>query len=132
MKQTKLDKKPIDTSEKRSIERIRCYYYLKVYNKESRADVGSVIDISTKGMRVIGEDKFLLDTRYQFLVKLPKGYILGDSFDIDAKVRWCHKKDIENISKEYYEAGFEFVDAESKGIVFMKTLLNDFKSHNLL
>ncbi len=132
MKQTRLDKTNVDTLEKRSIERIRCYYYLKVYNKESKADVGSVIDISAKGMRLIGEDKFLSDTRYQFMVKLPKGYILGDSFDINAKVRWCHKKDMENISKEYYEAGFEFVDADHKGIVFMQTLLNDFKSHNLI
>ncbi len=132
MKQTKLDKTNVDTLEKRSIERIRCYYYLKVYNKESKADVGSVIDISAKGMRLIGEDNFSSDTRYQFMVKLPKGYILGDSFDINAKVRWCHKKDMDTISKEYYEAGFEFVDADHKGIIFMRTLLNDFKSHHLI
>lgn len=117
--------------EKRKFERIRCYYYLKVYDKASMADVGSVVDISMKGMRLIGENQFPPDDRYRFLVKLPKGYILGDSFDIDATVRWCNKnEDAEN--RLYYEAGFEFVDAERKGVIFLRSLLNDFKSNDLL
>jgi len=120
----------VDMQEKRSIERIRCYYYLKVYDKESKADVGSVVDISMKGMRLVGENQFPPDVTYRFLVKLPKGYILGDSFDINATARWCNKSEEKN--KTYYEAGFEFAEAERKGVIFLRSLLNDFKSNNLL
>jgi hypothetical protein len=116
--------------EKRSIERIRCYYYLKVYDKASKEDVGSVVDISMKGMRLVGENRFPSDTIYHFLVKLPKGYILGDSFDINATARWCNKSKEQD--KTYYEAGFEFVNAERKGVIFLRSLLNDFKSNDLL
>ncbi len=116
--------------EKRHIERIRCYYYLKVYDKETKSDVGSIVDISMKGMRLVGETHFPSDTTCRFLVKLPKGYILGDSFDIDATVRWCNKS--EEQSTTYYEAGFEFVNAERKGVIFLRSLLNDFKSNDLL
>lgn len=103
---------------------------MKVYDKESKADVGSVVDISTKGMRLVGETRFPRDEIYHFLVKLPKGYILGDSFDISAKARWCNKNEEEN--NTYFEAGFEFANAERKGIIFLKSLLNDFKSNDLL
>lgn len=114
--------------EKRSIERIRCYYYLKVYNKDTKEDIGSVTDISAKGMRLVSENPFALNTLYRFNIKLPKGYILGDSFDIDAEVRWCNKNE-EDI---YYESGFEFVNAERKGVIYVRTLISDFKSNKLL
>lgn len=117
------------TQEKRKIERIRCYYYLKVYDKPSSVDIGSVVDISVKGMRLVGEKEFPLDTEFDFLVKLPKGYILGDSFDIKAKSRWCSRN---NEDANYFETGFEFIVAERKGVVFLKTLINDFKNNALL
>ena len=114
--------------EKRSIERIRCYYYLKVYNKDSNEDIGSVTDISAKGMRLVSENPFQLDTLYHFKIKLPEGYILGDAFDIDAEARWCNK----NEKEMFYESGFEFVNAERKGVIYVKTLISDFKSNKLL
>lgn len=114
--------------EKRSIDRIRCYYYLKIYDKNSKTDVGSVIDISTKGLRVISDNEFKSKTPFEFTIKLPKGYILGDAFDINAKCRWCSKQNNEN----FYEAGFEFINADKKGVIYVKTLINDFKNHNLL
>ena len=114
--------------EKRSIERIRCYYYLKVYNKATKDDIGSVTDISTKGMRLVSENPFPLDSLYHFTVKLPEGYILGESFDIDAEARWCNK----NEDEIFYESGFEFVNAERKGVIYIKSLISDFKNNKLL
>lgn len=114
--------------EKRCIERIRCYYYLKVYNKESKEDIGSITDISAKGMRLVSENPFQLDTLCHFKIKLPEGYILGDAFDIDAEARWCKRKK----NEMFYESGFEFVNAERKGVIYVKTLISDFKSNKLL
>lgn len=114
--------------EKRSIERIRCYYYLKVYKKDSNEDIGSITDISLKGMRLVSENPFQLNTILNFSVKLPEGYILGESFDIDAEARWCNK----NEDEMFYESGFEFVNAERKGIIYIKSLLSDFKNNKLL
>ena len=114
--------------EKRSIERIRCYYYLKVYNKASKEDIGSITDISLKGMRLVSENPFQLNSLLNFTVKLPEGYILGHSFDIDAEVRCCNK----NKDEMFYESGFEFVNAERKGVVYIKSLVSDFKKNKLL
>ena len=116
----------ITMEEKRTIERIRCYYYLKVYAKDTKKDIGSVIDISTKGMRLVSETPFEVNSPYQFTVKLPEGYILGDKFDIDAAARWCNK------TETFYETGFEFVNAERKGVIYVKSLISDFKNNQLL
>ncbi len=115
-------------NERRTLERIRCYYYLKVYNKDNNQDIGSVIDISRKGMRLISEIPFTADSHYHLTIKLPKGYIHGYSFDIDAEARWCEKKE----DDDYYEAGFKFINAKKSGIVFIKMLIDDFKSNDLL
>ena len=114
--------------EKRRIERIRCYYYLKVYKKNPSEDIGSITDISMKGMRLVSEGPFQLNTVFNFTVKLPEGYILGESFDIDAIVRWCNK----NKDDKFYKSGFEFENAERKGIMYIKSLIADFKNSNLL
>jgi hypothetical protein len=116
--------------EKRCIERIRCYYYLKTYNRNSGEELGSIVDISMKGMQIVSENSFEIDTLYNFKVKLPKGYILGDAFAIDAYARWC--KENEEGGTAFYQAGFEFADFERKGVIFLRTLINDFKENDLL
>ncbi|MBN1979940.1 MAG: PilZ domain-containing protein [Chitinivibrionales bacterium] len=115
-------------TEKRTLERVRCYYYLKVYDKKSKKDIGSIIDISAKGMKIISENTFSVNEAYELRIKLPQGYIYGDYFDIRAETRWCKKNEQEN----YYEAGFKFLSEAHKGIYVIKMLIEDFKSNNLL
>ena len=90
--------------------------------------MGSITDISLKGMRLVSENPFPLNSICHFTVKLPEGYILGDSFDIDAEARWCNM----NEDEMFYESGFEFINAERKGIIYVKSLISDFKSNKLL
>ncbi len=114
--------------ERRYLERIRCYYYLKVYNKETEKDIGSVVDISLDGMRLISESQFTQESPYNFIIKLPKGYVRGYSFDIEAEMRWCKKGDGEN----FFEAGFKFINADKSCITFLQMLISDFKNNDLL
>ena len=88
--------------ERRYLERIRCYHYLKVYNQ-----------IQINSLQ---------------LCKLPKGYIRGYSFDIEADMRWCRKGEEEN----FYEAGFKFINAEKSCVTFLQMLISDFKNNDLL
>ena len=113
---------------KRTLERVRCYYYLKIYDKASQKDIGSVIDISQKGMKIITENKFGDNEISEFKIKLPQGYIYGDCFDIKCQVRWCHF----NENEQYFETGFKFLSEAHKGIYIIKMLIEDFKSNNLL
>jgi hypothetical protein len=117
-----------DMKEKRDLERVRCYYYLKVYEKDSLNDIGSVVDITVKGMKIISENPFNQDKSYQFVIRLPKGYIRGHSFDINAQLRWCQKSS----GSEFYEAGFKFLNAEKTCVLFIKSLISDFKHKALL
>jgi hypothetical protein len=101
---------------------------LKVYNKKTKRDIGSIVDISLNGMRLISEEEFSEDSPYHFVIKLPKGYIHGYSFDIDADMRWCRKAEEE----QFYEAGFKFINADKSCVTFLQMLISDFKSNNLL
>ena len=115
--------------EKRDLERVRCFYYLKVYEKKTLKDIGSVVDITVKGMKIISENPFCSDNSHQFVIKLPKGYIRGHSFEINAELRWCQKKRSDD---EYYEAGFKFINADKTCVLFIKSLISDFKHKALL
>lgn len=115
-------------TEKRTLERVRCYYYLKVYDKSNKTDIGSIIDISPKGMKIISESAFSEGEALELRIKLPQGYIYGDYFDLKAEIRWCKKNEQEG----YFELGLKFLSEAHKGIYVIKMLIEDFKSNNLL
>ncbi len=114
--------------EKRKLERIRVYYYLKVYDKKSGKDIGSIIDITMRGMRIISEIPFVTDNLYLFTIQLPHGYIYGESFDMEARNCWCQKK----VKSKYFEAGFQFVNTKRYGVMIVKRLISDLKNNNLI
>lgn len=115
-------------SEKRSLERIRCYYYLKVFDRDSGIDIGSIFDITVRGMKIISDNPFEKGQTRCFRIYIPEGSMHGEHFDLEAEVKWCKKNDKE----DYFEAGFKFCDVDKKYKVFLKNLISDFRQMDLL
>jgi hypothetical protein len=114
--------------ERRNISRLKLFYYLRVYDRATKAPIGSVVDISSQGMKVIGDKYFLPESVCSFTIFLPEGSILGDSIEINGRCRWC-KEDKGNAS---YESGFEFVTKADSGVFVVKALIDDLQKNKLL
>jgi hypothetical protein len=113
--------------ERRYIDRLNCFYYLRVYNQSNMELVGSVVDISTRGMKIIGRKSFAIDACGNFMLLLPEGSIFGDSISIEALCRWCNDRDDGSS-----ESGFEFTSKVGSGIHVIKLLIDDLQKSNLL
>ena len=114
--------------ERRNLERIKLFYYLRVYDRDTGEFVGSVYDLSLQGMKLVSERFFSVNSLYYLKVLLPEGSILGDSITIDAQCRW--RSDSEK--KDSFEAGFEFVKKVDGGIYVIKKLIEDLQDHKLM
>ncbi|MBD3343808.1 MAG: hypothetical protein GF401_01945 [Chitinivibrionales bacterium] len=109
--------------DQRAYERIRCSHYLKVYEQKSGKCIGSIFDISKRGIRVVHDHP--LDDRKTIDLKihLPEEGILGDSISIIAEKRWTKTRREDGA----HETGFEIVGEINSGLYSVQTLVNDLK-----
>ena len=116
------------TQERRNIDRLKLFYYLTVYDRQTQESIGSVVDISSQGMKMMGEKYFLPDSVRSFTIRLPEGSILGESVEVEARCKWCR----ENKAEASYESGFEFAKKAESGVFVVKALIDDLQKNNLL
>jgi hypothetical protein len=107
--------------ENREFERIRTAHYLRVYDNADDKYLGHVYDISASGMRIIGEMKFEIGTKFHLKIRLPEEGILGDSIVILAEIRWSTLNETINL----FESGFQFKETANVAVFAVKTLIND-------
>jgi len=111
----------IKSLDRRNLDRLKLVYYLRVYERSTQKSIGSVVDISPQGMKLLCDKAFALETPYSFSILLPEGSILGESIAIEAQCRWCKQKD----DQGSYEAGFEFTKKIESGVYVIKALIED-------
>jgi hypothetical protein len=114
--------------ERRSLERLKPYYYLRVYNVDTHRYVGSVVDISLKGMRLLSDMPFDSGKHYNFRMRLPEDSFFGKTVTVAAKSRWCKPTD----APQSFESGFEFPGDVGPGILTIKALLDDLKEKDAM
>ena len=114
--------------ERRNIKRLKLVYYLQVYDRKTRALLGSVADISPQGMRLVSEKYFPPESVLAMSILLPEGSIFGESVEVDSRCRWC-TEDRENAS---FESGFEFVKTADSGVFVVKALIDDLQKNNMI
>jgi hypothetical protein len=115
-------------SDRRNIDRLKLFYYLRVYDRQTQESIGSVVDISSHGMKVVGDKYFLPESIRPFTILLPEGSILGDSVEIDGRCKWCN----EDKANASFESGFEFVKKAESGVFAVKALIDDLQKNKLL
>jgi hypothetical protein len=107
--------------ERRCLERLKPYYYLRVYDEKTDDYVGSVVDITIRGMRLLAEYPFEAKSRYHFAMRLPPEGFFGDTVRIGAYCRWSRRSRDESA----FEGGFEFSGNVDEGIHTLRALVRD-------
>ena len=57
--------------EKRSLKRWHLIFYLRVFDQDTGALVGHVVDINTGGMMLISDNPITTDTDFDFWIDIP-------------------------------------------------------------
>ncbi|MBD3320718.1 MAG: hypothetical protein GF350_06460 [Chitinivibrionales bacterium] len=109
--------------DQRAYERIRCSHYLKVYEDKTGNCIGSVFDVSKRGIRIIHESPIPDTKMIDLKILLPDESILGDAITIIAEKRWTKTREHDGI----HESGFEIIGEVGTGLYSIQALVNDLK-----
>jgi len=75
-------------AEKRKVERKYLVFYLRIFAGESLLALGHVVNLSSRGMMMIGNRHVGLDESFHLRIRLPKGVSDRHEMIFDATSRW--------------------------------------------
>jgi len=77
--------------EERKLRRMQVMSYLKICYRDTNIELGRVVDITTKGMRLCGEEPIQTSRTLTFKLALPTTSRENREIVFDADVIWCRR-----------------------------------------
>jgi len=87
----------------RVLKRRHLIYYLEVHDLESGNYLGHLVDITTRGIKLISKEKISLNRTYILNLKLPEGYFKENEINFEGKTLWSSN----DINPDFFDTGFE-------------------------
>ena len=106
--------------ERRTIKRHQLNEYLRVFNRNTMREMGSIGNISSNGLMLISTVPVLIGAVYSMRIILPDGH---PPVDFEARCHWCKP----DVGPEYFDSGYSIVNAGS-GIIDLVDSLKEFFS----
>lgn len=106
---------------KRSVPRRHLIYYLRVFDTKTNSLLGNLVDISTKGIMVVSDNKIDSGKKYRLRMVLPDTLEGSKEVEFDAESRWC-QNDTNNV---FYDTGFELMDPHAEFLDAVDRLVED-------
>ena len=77
--------------EERKLRRMQVMSYLKICYRDTNIELGRVVDITTKGMRLCGEEPIQTSRTLTFKMAIPTTSRENREIVFDADVIWCRR-----------------------------------------
>ncbi|MEW6518882.1 MAG: PilZ domain-containing protein [Thermodesulfobacteriota bacterium] len=90
-------------SKSRVLKRRHLIYYLEVYDLESGNLLGHLVDITTRGIKLISKEKIPLNRPYVLKLKLPQGYFKESEIHFEGKTLWSSN----DVNPDFFDTGLE-------------------------
>jgi uncharacterized protein YjbI with pentapeptide repeats len=115
------EKKGVSRNKRRQ-KRIPVTPHLTVFERRTRALIGSLVDITTQGVKILSKNPLQVNTVYYIGIELPDGIGFGDTLEIDIKSVWCKP----NPYEEGYNTGFVIQKVSQEGIRSIDMLIREY------
>ncbi len=109
-------------AEKRRFKRRHLIYYLRVFFRKNDQLIGHLVDITTKGIKLIREEPIETNASFPLKMILPKEIQRTRQKAFDAESMWCKK----DINPDFYITGLKLINVSQKDIQIIKRLILDF------
>lgn len=106
---------------KRSAPRRHLIYYLRIYDANTGALLGNLVDISTRGIMVVSEKAIDINRRFVLKMVLPDTLEGRKEVEFEAETRWCQN----DTNPEFYDTGFELIDPSELFLDAVDRLVED-------
>lgn len=92
--------------DQRKEPRTHLIYYLRVFDRNTHALFGHVVDISQSGMLITSDKPMKSRSLYQLEVEDVSSIDRLTTIDMDAECRWSQEDDIAGL----FDGGFQFIE----------------------
>lgn len=99
----------------RSLERRHLIYYLEVYDDDCNEMIGRLVDITTRGIKLVSKNIIPNNRKYSLRMMLPEGYFHTREIHFNAQSIWSSN----DVNPDFYDTGFEVInlDREQRKII---------------
>jgi c-di-GMP-binding flagellar brake protein YcgR len=106
--------------DRRQKDRKKTGVFFGVYNRDNAKYVGRLVDISNKGMMIIGKSAIKVNEICKLRMDLPEPIKDESQIVFDARCKWCEESQKTNL----FSVGFEFDKIEPNNSKLIEALVN--------
>lgn len=108
-------------TEGRFLKRRHLIYYLEVYDQESGELLGHLVDITTRGIKLVGKQPLTGKELYRMRMMLPTEYFSEGELRFTARPLWSSN----DINPDFFDTGFEAVDLDERAGAIITSLIEE-------
>jgi hypothetical protein len=108
--------------ERRKLKRRHLIHYLKVFDRNTDALMGHLVNITSEGILLISERFIEPNQIFQLKMVLPAKILGKDQLHFDAKSVRCQK----DINPDFYNIGFQIQKVTRNHFLVIEQLIDDF------
>ncbi len=110
--------------EVRKLRRVQVVSYVKVRETGTEQPMGRIVDITTEGMRLAGNDWVEPNSVIHLKMAFPNKKMSSPEVRFDALVIWCRQQDGSNL----YDYGVQLIDVPSEDLEAIEQFIEDSSS----
>jgi hypothetical protein len=107
---------------KRQRKRIHLIYYLRIFDTDSGADMGHLVDITPQGFMMVSEAPVPVGKEFSFRMELPNKVDGPEEVRFCARCLWCQQDFI----PDYYLSGYQIKDMAPQEEKIITALINSY------
>lgn len=109
-------------SDSRQVSRKYLVFYLRVFDGMSSKILGHLVDISEKGIMLVGDNPVPVGEDYRLRMRLPTQMKDQTEIVFTATSRWCKN----DANPDFYLVGFQIQELDPKARELISSLIKDF------
>ncbi len=111
---------PMD--ERRHLKRRHLLYYLRVFDRGSGEQLGSLADITAEGLMLVSTDSIPTGRDFRLRMHLPPGITRDNGVEIDARSVWTRP----DVNPEFHVTGFTLLSVTPGCVDAIEQLIDDY------
>ena len=108
--------------DKRKISRRFLLYYMRVYDVDTRQQIGNLVDITPSGIMLVGEHPLTEGKTSRLRVELSEEVADKPFMEFSALSKWCEPDIIPNM----YNTGYEILDLTPEDSKIIQNIIQEF------
>ncbi len=104
----------------RTLKRRHLIYYLEVYDDDTGKLLGHLVDITTRGIKLVSKEPIEPDRVYRMRMMLPDGYFKEKVIHFEGHAVWSGN----DINPDFYDTGFDVPDLDKEVRKIIIKLIN--------